>query len=539
MGQSQDTYRRDAKSLDLDPDAPVRMRYQPVGRFVPHLRQSLPALYASGLPTGPEARPATPDLDAVLRDDILPALLRTEVRQVAVARTDDATEREAAGQAVDDVPPEFRRVLVHALELFKDPTTGTYDPGAVRTLNQRLYHWLSVKGSEGHWTPARVKTVMRYLRLAVDEHGRPRPFVAQLVRRHLPLLQWAEQRWGARLFPTERGDAAEWTDYVSSADGLPVERTHGHRLQQISLAVAQLPQSPGQQLAGPVEVCWRARLCVLQPSQWWALMLRCEVFAEEIDRSTDIGWDDLTFSGRPLPQTAVLRRMFGRHVMPPALFPKHIEDLMPDQWKRASSRVLFVLSHVLAVLEDCETLREAVARAESNASRLHRGAQFVEVLSPHLAGRTRPVTEADWAAHVHSSKLLYPFAWEPPFLAYVQCCKMSLSTPHFAPQLALFADWAVLPLMANRAPHPQCTPERVLPLIRADFERCREWDDDVRWQRSAPLVHVPPQHDTPTLFNGLRRDDMYNLTPSKARTHERIYHNFVGLEEFVPDVAKR
>lgn len=525
--------RRDALELHraTRPDQIVALRVRPQGRFVPHLASPLPTLHREALPLLPEPTADAPDQTQNvtralerLHTEVLPALLRTEVREVAVRRTEDVATREAAGSQLDDVPDAFRRVLLHALEVFRDPTSGAYHPGAVRTLNVRLYHWLSVQGAKGAWTPERVKTVLRYLRLVVDDHGRPRPWVERLVRRHLPLLEWAERRWGARLFPTDHGDAAEWTDFISSADCEPAQRTDRETAFRIGTAVAALPRVALGDLAGPVEVCWRARVCVLEPMQWWALMLRCEEFVEAVERS-DVAWDDLAWSARPLPQTAVLRRMFGRNVTLRALFPPSIEKMMHPQWKRPSSRVLFVLSHVLAVLEECETLREATARGESNAQRYQSGPRYVETVSPAVAERSTALSDRDWDNHVRTSKQTFPYAWQPPFLAYVQSCKIARNGPEFAPQLLQFADWAVLPLILGREPDPRCKESYVGPILRQDHAQCVAWDEDTRWRRAAPQRHVPVDLE--------RR--LHGRTPYDLKEHDWhdpvIHANLWGWED--------
>lgn len=509
---------------------PVQVQFVPAGAFVPH--GTAPVLRdPRTLPLAPEGPVITDEqalqrLDQLAHSRLLPALLATEVRRAPVRDLSDADAREAAEEAVvDHVPPAFRQALQGALELFRDPQ-GRYHPFAVRTLNHRLYHWLVAQGAEGRWTPARVATVRRYLRLLFDADGRPRLAVQHLVRATLPLLRWAEKRWGAALFATTHGDAADWFDYISTPDGEPTERLLPRDAQALTLEIHNLPfqhtQRGAWRTAGPAELCWRARTCTLSPVEWWALMLRCETFVVDLERAgTD--WDDLVWSGRPLPQTALLRRMFADTPQHRALFPDRVRQRLPAQWSRPSSRVLTLLAHVLAVLEDCETLRAAVALAESNGARLRRpDQQPLAVLTPALAGHSTappdqvsPVpyelqqtassqlpSDADWNHHFQLSLQLYPFAWEPPFLAYVQSCTLHADSDVFLPQLLAFAERAVFPLILRRPPDPSCLPTPELRArLRADYETCAAWPDARRWASGAPLAALRwPRHPVTGAF---------------------------------------
>ncbi len=457
--------------LAHQPPADAWAKYAPVGTFVPVFRTPFPAL---------EPLEGTDRARMEQLDSHLTKAIRTNMAHEAHYETVRTAERKNTTEAMATIPDELRRALWSVMDLFLDTKTGTYHPGANRFIRHRLYTWLSVQAESGRLTTARIASLMRCFHALFDANGRPRLFVSSLVDRFLPVLAWAEERYGSRVFVTPFGDAAELQERVYLPDGEPTVEMDSDTKRRIGLRLDSGAGVRPMLLAGMVESMWRARRMTLPPSQWFILMCTCERIAMQLQKE-ERAWSELVLARAPLPQTALLR-------VTRKLLPDDVLRDLPGQWFRPSSLVVTLMAHVLSLLEDCETLRAAVALSESNlAAYVPDVRRSITVLFPTLRHRTQAPSDDEWRGLWEGTRAWCAMAMDPVFLAYVSCVMVGAHDDR------CHLDWAPLlrdviePMVLGRA--VRYSVDAALQRLRVDYERCMRMDAFTRLRMRAPLCH--------------------------------------------------
>lgn len=486
----------------LTHDVPVEhwAKYAPVGAFVPVFKTPLPKL--------PPLESVDPQQLSKL-DDRLTDVVRTAMSHEARYETVAKQTRTPTTKHMSVVPDVLQRAMWSALNVFRDPVTQKYHPGAVRTIQMRLYAWLHLQAEGGRLTRPRVALLLRWFHLIFDQDGQPRLFVGPLIQRFLPFLAWAEERYGAKLFVTPFGDAADLEERVYLPDGEPTVAMGEPLRRKLGLKLehgANLLEGSSHH-AGMVEAAWRARTLVLPPGQWFVLMCFCEALAQRMERE-ERTWDSLVLSQAPLPQTAVVRAT--RRLLPP-----DVKSELPPQWVRPSSLVVTLMAHILALLEDCETLRVAVTLSESNVAVYAPDARpNVTVLFPTLHGRYAVPTQEEWHAVWEATRAWCPLALSPVFLSYIGSVMVGTHNVRgYVAWAALLRD-VMEPLLLGLPDTFDVDAARLR--LQLDYQRCLSMSEQERLSVQAPLCN-PPEPAIATL-----RDYTSNARASSG-WKQRVY----------------